>query len=164
MSNKTEREYRQNMLTILNRFYRGRGGSLLTKDESKALDYAISSIKTDLKYDLLYEETIHIADTDKMIEPTIKDCISRVEARKAILDHQYSDSFCEEHNIDHSINTGMALIALSDLPSVIPQEPKTGHWIPRNSFLLQYKCSECGLESEKYNYCPNCGSRNEVEE
>ena len=65
-------------------------------------------------------------------EPTTKnnlgvDCISRADARKAILDHQYSDSFCEEHNIDHSINTSMALIALSDLPSVTPQESR---WIP----------------------------------
>lgn len=49
------------------------------------------------------------------------DCISRADARKAIIAHQYSDSFCEEHSIDHSINTGMALIALSDLPSVTPQ-------------------------------------------
>lgn len=49
------------------------------------------------------------------------DLISRVDARKAIIDHQYSNSFCEEHNIDHSINTSMALLALSDLPSVTPQ-------------------------------------------
>lgn len=51
------------------------------------------------------------------------DCISRADARKAIIDHQYSDSFCVEHNIDHSINTGMALIALSELSPVTPQEP-----------------------------------------
>ena len=41
--------------------------------------------------------------------------ISREQAKKAIIDHQYSNKFCEEHNIDHSINTGMALIALSDI-------------------------------------------------
>jgi len=46
---------------------------------------------------------------------------------------------------------------LSALPSVTSQ-PKIGRWIARNSFLLQYKCSECGWESEKYNYCPNCGA------
>lgn len=40
---------------------------------------------------------------------------------------------------------------------LLKQEPKTGYWIPRNSFLLNYKCSKCGWESEKYNYCPNCG-------
>ena len=34
-----------------------------------------------------------------------------------------------------------------------------GHWIFRNSFLLQYECSECGWRSEKYNYCPNCRCR-----
>ena len=51
------------------------------------------------------------------------DCILRADARKAIIDHQYSANFCEEHNINHSINTSMALIALSALPSVTPQEP-----------------------------------------
>ena len=50
---------------------------------------------------------------------------------------------------------------LHDVISMISAEPKTGHWIPRNSFLLQYKCSECGWESEKYNYCPDCGARME---
>ena len=55
------------------------------------------------------------------------DAVLRADARKAIIDHQYSDSFCEEHNIDHSINTGMALIALSDLPSVTPQELNIEH-------------------------------------
>lgn len=65
---------REKYLIILDRFYRGRGGSLLTKDESEALDYAISSIKTDLKYDLLYEETTHTADADKKIDPTPNDC------------------------------------------------------------------------------------------
>ena len=85
-------------------------------------------------YELLYTDEeisksfIEDVEAVKDLLPTTKndlgvDCISRAEARKAIIDHQYSDSFCEEHNIDHSINTGMALIALSDLPSVTPQEP-----------------------------------------
>lgn len=42
---------------------------------------------------------------------------------------------------------------------LLGQEPRKGHWIPRNSFLLQYKCSECGRESEKYNYCHYCGAK-----
>ena len=50
------------------------------------------------------------------------------------------------------------------MPSVTPQEPKTGHWILRNSFLVPYKCSECDYKSERYdNYCPNCGCRMEGE-
>lgn len=43
--------------------------------------------------------------------------------------------------------------------SNIKKVPKTGHWIPRNSYLLQYKCSVCERESEKYKYCPNCGAK-----
>lgn len=51
---------------------------------------------------------------------------------------------------------------IKDMSSVTPIQPK-GHWIPRNSFLLQYKCSECNCESERYNFCPNCGAKMESE-
>ena len=57
------------------------------------------------------------------IEKDFVELISRKAAKKAIVDHQYSDNFCEEHNIDHSINTGMALIALSELPLMTRREP-----------------------------------------
>ena len=120
-------------------------------------------------------------------EPTTKnnlgvDCISRADARKAIIEYQYSDSFCEEHNIDHSINTSMALLALSDLPSVTPQKCKVGRWIFVEGIKGKdnvEKCSCCGshwkeaiiyrTDTHEYLrtrllYCPNCGSRNEVEE
>ena len=43
---------------------------------------------------------------------------------------------------------------------LLEQEPRKGHWILRNSFLVPYKCSECNYKSERYdNYCPNCGCR-----
>ena len=111
-------------------------------------------------------------------EPTTKndlgvDCISRDAARNAIIGNQYSNSFCEEHNIDHSIHTSMALIALSDLPSVTPQEPKIGHWewvkYDSNPNLGNWHCSECKTiiphmpeeadNTPVYKYCPNCGAR-----
>jgi predicted nucleic acid binding AN1-type Zn finger protein len=55
---------------------------------------------------------------------------------------------------------------LSELPSINPQEPKTGHW-KRISIDLYvqhatayYKCSECGEKViGEHNYCPNCGCR-----
>lgn len=50
------------------------------------------------------------------------------------------------------------LLIFDNLPSVQPEQ-KIGHWIPRNSFLVRYKCSECEFESEEYNYCPNCGAK-----
>jgi rubrerythrin len=47
----------------------------------------------------------------------------------------------------------------------LEQEPRKGHWIPRNAYLLRYKCSECNYKSERYNFCPNCGAKmEEVEE
>ena len=50
---------------------------------------------------------------------------------------------------------------LKKLPSVNPQEPKTGHWIDREVYDAdRWKCSECGrTEPYKENYCPNCGAR-----
>lgn len=54
----------------------------------------------------------------------------------------------------------------------LEQEPKTGHWIEKEDFNgdTYYDCSECGESfcliegtpaDNLYNYCPNCGSRNE---
>jgi len=57
---------------------------------------------------------------------------------------------------------------LMSLTSVTPQEPKTGHWYRQtNDYVDYYECSECGMAMGLYDvksYCPNCGSRNEVEE
>ena len=116
--------------------------------------------------------SIEDCEVTKSQESTTKndlgvDCISRDAARNAIIGNQYSNSFCEEHNIDHSIHTSMALIALSDLPSVTPQEPRTGHWIiaAGDSYLGTRNacCSNCKdfytNDWNVMNYCPNCGAR-----
>ena len=47
---------------------------------------------------------------------------------------------------------------LMELPSIHPQEPKTGHWI--KIAWKAYRCSECERISEYYtDFCPNCGCR-----
>lgn len=58
---------------------------------------------------------------------------------------------------------------LSALPSVKPQEPKTGHWVElptheSQSGLPWYECSECNSERciavlRDFKYCPNCGAK-----
>ena len=49
---------------------------------------------------------------------------------------------------------------LSALPSVQPQEPKTGHWIDNKARTNLCNCSECGALSKAYSkYCPNCGAK-----
>ena len=164
---------REKYLSILDRFYRGRGGSLLTKDECEAMEYAISSIKTDLKYDLLYEETrekipvnLHITEIKKHQSDfsdlggdnnvTSTDCISRIETIDYLCKHCPDDGECFKDcdEIKH----------LRQMPSVTPQEPKTGHWVKIKPYPLQmhdYECSECGHETDDNteSYCSDCGAR-----
>lgn len=60
---------------------------------------------------------------------------------------------------------------VEDIPSVQPQ-PKTGHWIPDVdrwgdivTTVNGYRCSECNaFNTDKDNYCPQCGAKMEVEE
>lgn len=50
---------------------------------------------------------------------------------------------------------------------------RKGRWIQNEQYEDRYKCSSCGREAwyprfmsvfiEDYKFCPNCGSRNEVE-
>lgn len=41
------------------------------------------------------------------------------DLRLDIIGHKYSNNFCEEHNIDWSINLGMLNILLADAPTII---------------------------------------------
>lgn len=69
---------------------------------------------------------------------------------------------------DYDLSMGQVVRGIHALPSITPQGLKTGHWYRQtNDFVDYYECSECGMAIGLYdvkNYCPNCGSRNEVEE
>lgn len=45
--------------------------------------------------------------------------IDEKSLRMEIIGHQYSINFCEEHNIDNSINLGMLNILMADAPTII---------------------------------------------
>ena len=109
-------------------------------------------------------EECHLCMWENQYTPTPKndlgvDCISR----QAVLDLINADWKYE--NLEIEIN---------NLPSVTPQEPRKGHWIesmPEGAEEWCYKCSECNfwkykktINLSKFKFCPNCGSRNEVEE
>ena len=49
------------------------------------------------------------------------DCISRQAVLDALDKSKYSNTFCEEHSIDWSINLGMAHIVVNELKPVTPQ-------------------------------------------
>lgn len=68
---------------------------------------------------------------------------------------------------DFDLSLGQVIRGLHALPSVKPQEPKTGHWIYDRTRdwdgECKYECSECGMGSDvDYDYCMRCGARMEV--
>lgn len=117
-------------------------GDLISREATLTAfaDYVGSGMSMD-DYDALWNIVTKMPSV-KPQEPS-GDLISRQAAIDVIYNNEYKKDMRKE---------------LEHLPSV-KQEPKIGHWIPRNSFLLRYKCSECERESEKYNYCPNCGAK-----
>ena len=95
--------------------------------------------------------------------------VSRADVLKLMQDNWHT------HNGDWAMQESMDDIRV--LPSVTPQEPKTGHWIkhntPNNTYY--YDCSLCGCvapcteTADSYlwklsNFCPDCGARMESEE
>jgi len=125
----------------------------------ETLRYAINSLKTDLKYDLLYEETSGQAD-----KPTTKndlgvdylgvDCISRQSIANYI-------GFIQNHGMGKEKSFDYIKKFVAKLPSATPIRPK-GHWI---WCFGSHKCSNCEeytcfSDKELLRYCPNCGSYN----
>ena len=112
-----------------------------------------------LQKNILFDDTWWNAEYK---EPITKNDLG-VDTDKLISD-------CEKMSFDMEIfNKPLKVVALDavkniakDLPSVTPQEPRKGHWIP-----LGYEdewwgevctCSECGSSISRSNYCPNCGA------
>ena len=76
---------------------------------------------------------------------------------------------------DYDLSMGQVVKGIHALPSVTPQEPKTGHWewvqYDYNPKLGNWHCSECRCivvecvdKEEKggiplYKYCPQCGAK-----
>lgn len=90
-----------------------------------------------------------------------------VVSRQAVL-KIFEDMFIElqkAHQKDTQYGVNWCINTLKDMPSVRPQEPKTGHWIldeTDNSIT----CDKCGcliwandICNGDAHYCPNCGAR-----
>ena len=102
------------------------------------------------------------------------DCISRRAAINALAEDMPSAYTPDgSHPADEGIFMAQEIYAdciqaLKDLPSAQP-EPKRGKWIDTGSneewYAREYRCSECGdTMLGEANFCPTCGSRNEVTE
>ena len=140
----------------------------LTKKMIEACHMAIASLETDEAYQLEYERT------------TKNDLGVDAVSRQALLNATVKKSSIWNH-ITNSEGDNLEAI-VSKLPSVTPQEPKTGRWIGHRehcenlgvmpSGLGCYEwCSncDCGIDVREwhrnnYNYCPNCGAKMESED
>ena len=123
----------------------------------EAFELAIASLETDEAYQLEYEK------------PTTKndlgvDCISRADVNRIIC--EYRDDATEtgnERDLERAYGANAVGELISELPSVTPQEPKTGHWIEEFNDLegeVRFTCSSCG----KYqlfgtDFCYHCGAK-----
>ena len=93
------------------------------------------------------------------------DLISRADAIQAMQDK--AKKLTNEDTINGLCG---AVAILFELPSVTPQEPKTGHWIngytfPDGAYWKCDKCNELIKVKIPMHYCNNCGAdMREVEE
>ena len=81
-------------------------------------------------------------------------------SRQAVIDlmmQKWGENFSGDDAMQESID------AIREMPSVTPQEPKTGHWILTEDDFVY--CSECEdsyyprpIDASWY-YCPHCGCR-----
>ena len=115
----------------------------------------------------------------KYKEPTTKndlevDCISRADARSLVVKIGTKDILGMSGKAFQDLYKG-----IDNLPSVTPQEPKTGHWIidvhkirasgsKNETHDYSVHCDKCNYawdyttDKEKSlvsNFCPNCGAR-----
>ena len=97
------------------------------------------------------------------------DVISRAEA-EAIFRNARSKLNPSDYKTADEFNTRDLMLLNAEqfihlLPSVRPQEPKTGHWIFVDKAHEHAHCSECDygdvdlVGGRPHNYCPNCGAK-----
>ena len=107
------------------------------------------------------EDVIDIINKYAEQEP----CDDAVSRRAVIKLVRGCNSALEEPRIFNSHNSGVVFEQyINELPSVRPQEPKTGWHIAHGMYEDRFWCS-CGYieiidsNTSKWNYCPNCGAK-----
>lgn len=81
-------------------------------------------------------------------------------SRQAVIDAIFAECSITKLDIDFA-KVLLLRRTIKDLPSVTPQDPKTGHWYNPLS-ESGYFCTNCESNSDfMYPYCPHCGARME---
>ena len=96
-----------------------------------------------------------VNESDDLVKDLVKDAISR----QAVIERLKK----EDKILYTPTGLNYLIRAIQELPSVKPQESKTGHWIvhPKGIYahLVCDKCLTCAPYDCKTNYCHNCGCR-----
>lgn len=110
-----------------------------------------------------WKEALHIAIEALKQEPC-EDAISRKEVLNQI--------FYSTDNSGDVVLGSVLRRRIENLPSVRPQEPKSGHWDCGDDMFEYAICSSCKHETgeaweyakRNFKYCPNCGAKMESAE
>ncbi len=133
------------------------------EEQYEALTMAIKALEQEPN-DKYIKEIDHLRKYISKLETQIVeqepsgDLISR-QAVIDLIEHYNSDGL---GSVFYGYENGVKFAdAVNKLPSVNPQEPKTGHWEYKeiaNTTITGYWCNQCHIGSSKpYDYCPNCG-------
>lgn len=121
--------------------------SLKYADDVNAVKGAIKALSQEPTDDATLKDIFCMGCEYKEQEPCT-DAVSRDDVMQILYDYD-----CTNEN-------ALMFKAIKALPSVTPQEPKSGHWV---HFAQSDDCSECGYSTGKYGspskFCPNCGAK-----
>lgn len=110
-----------------------------------------------------------------MNEKPCEECISRIRLLEHLEnitmdtnpDHYKDKDKWYQANGFNLCKVGIEMY-VKDMPPVTPQQ-KVGYWITTRTFMHdgEFYCDNCKCDApnnEKWDYCPNCGVKMEVEE
>lgn len=102
-------------------------------------------------------------------EPTTKNdlefdcCISKEQTIQRVLTYfDCIDKGCDDEWVKgYEAGEEDAISVIKSMPSVTPQEPKTGEWIEHfDESGKWYECDQCHTDwGGAVNFCPNCGAK-----
>lgn len=105
-------------------------------------------------------------EAKKMLEAKLKCLIAETSGTN----HDCNMRLCDGCSLNYEQgNMGEQKEALDLAIKALEQQPKTGHWKEHDTTFGRniYYCTACGRSIEilyKYDFCPNCGAKMEVEE
>lgn len=103
--------------------------------------------------------TVSETDVERVNMLPIEDCISRqavLNLPKRTMKNYFGEAAGEVVDVKD----------IMELPSVMPKEPKIGHWITNRTIMHdgEFYCDICDNDApfnNIFHYCPNCGAKME---